>query len=44
MSIKGDKIEIFGMIKEVSEYAGDCDDWVHIKKEVMKQLRSQLRK
>ena len=29
---------------DVSTYADDCDDWVHIKKEVMKLLPSKMRK
>ena len=29
--------------KEVSVYAGDCDDWVEIKKEVMKYLSAPVK-
>ena len=39
-----DKDKIMSIFKEVSSYALDCDDWVHIKKEVMKQLNPSLRK
>ena len=31
-------------IREVSKYVGNCDDWVTIKKEIMKGIPSSLRK
>ena len=31
-------------INEVSTYTGDCDDWVTIKKEIMKGIPSSFRK
>ena len=31
-------------IREVSQYAGNCDDWVTIKKEIMKSCPPNLRK
>ena len=37
-----DRIRI--QINEVSAYTGDCDDWVTIKKEIMKGIPSELRK
>ena len=35
---------ILEQIKFVASYADDCDDWVTIKKEVMRQIPSELRK
>ena len=35
---------IFEQVRFVSSYAGDCDDWVTIKKQVMLNLPSALRK
>ena len=35
---------ITNQIKEVSSYVGNCDDWVTIKKEIMKGIPSDLRK
>lgn len=35
---------VISQIKEVSEYAGACDDWVTIKKEIMNGCPSHLRK
>ena len=35
---------IFGELKFVSSFAGDCDDWVTIKKEIMKNISPKLRK
>ena len=35
---------ILAEIENVSKYAGDCDDWVEIKKEIMKRIPSKLRK
>jgi len=37
-------IRILSQIAEVAGYAGDCDDWVKIKKEIMKGIPSKLRK
>ena len=34
---------IIDKLSEVAEFAGDCDDWVTIKKEVMKLLPSSIR-
>ena len=44
--MKGKKIpdRIIRQINEVSLYVGDCDDWVTIKKEIMKGIPSYLRK
>tara|TARA_B100000214_G_C23935052_1_gene612748 strand:+ start:172 stop:444 length:273 start_codon:yes stop_codon:yes gene_type:complete len=36
--------KIIDQIQQVSIYAGDCDDWVTIKKEIMKSIPSDLRK
>ena len=35
--------KIVDQLKEISRYAGDCDDWMTIKKEVMKSIPSSLR-
>jgi hypothetical protein len=35
---------IIAEIKNISEYTEDCDDWVEIKKEIMKRIPSNLRK
>tara|TARA_B100000214_G_C23852860_1_gene574260 strand:- start:397 stop:663 length:267 start_codon:yes stop_codon:yes gene_type:complete len=35
---------IYDQVDFVMSYAGDCDDWVTIKKEVMKGIPSNLRK
>tara|TARA_Y100000034_G_scaffold135212_1_gene206142 strand:- start:337 stop:603 length:267 start_codon:yes stop_codon:yes gene_type:complete len=35
---------VLRQINEVSLYTGDCDDWVTIKKEIMKGIPSHLRK
>lgn len=35
---------VLKQINEVSLYTGDCDDWVTIKKEIMKGIPSHLRK
>ena len=35
---------ITAQLKEVASYVGDCDDWVTIKKEVMRGIPSALRK
>ncbi len=35
---------VLEQIRIVAEYAGDCDDWVTIKKEIMKGCPSHLRK
>ena len=43
MNYKNDKNKIMSMFKFVSTYAEKCDDWVHVKKEVMKQLPPRLR-
>ena len=44
--MKNSKIprKIQDQLNEISSYAGDCDDWVTIKKEVMKSIPSSLRK
>jgi hypothetical protein len=34
---------IISQIHDVSEYAEDCDDWVTIKKEIMKGIPSSMR-
>jgi hypothetical protein len=39
-----DKERIFEEIRFVSKFTSDCDDWVTIKKEVMKGLPPSLRK
>jgi len=36
--------KIIVQIHEVSSYAGSCDDWVTIKKEILKGIPSCLRK
>jgi len=43
--MKNQKIpeKIVDQLIEVSQYAGDCDDWMIIKKEVMKSIPSSLR-
>ena len=35
---------IFDTIGDVSEYVGDCDDWVTVKKQVMLNLPPRLRR
>ena len=35
---------VIEQIHEVSSYVDDCDDWVTIKKEIMKGIPSDLRK
>jgi len=35
--------KIIEQLREISQYAGDCDDWMTIKKEVMKSIPSDLR-
>lgn len=35
--------KIVNQLREISEYAGSCDDWMTIKKEVMKSIPSNLR-
>tara|TARA_A100001515_G_C4534696_1_gene198105 strand:- start:83 stop:355 length:273 start_codon:yes stop_codon:yes gene_type:complete len=42
--MKDEKDLIFEEIKFVSTFAKDCDDWVTIKKEVMKNISPRLRK
>jgi hypothetical protein len=37
-----DRIRI--QVDEVASYAGECDDWVTIKKEIMKGIPSTMRK
>jgi hypothetical protein len=39
-----DREIIFKEVKFVSTYAEECDDWVTVKKEVMKSLPPKLRK
>ncbi|HAI41779.1 MAG TPA: hypothetical protein DCM40_28525 [Maribacter sp.] len=39
-----DKDRIFEEVRFVSSYTGSCDDWVTVKKEVMKGLPPRLRK
>jgi hypothetical protein len=36
--------KIIDQISLISQYAEDCDDWVTIKKEIMKSIPSQMRK
>jgi len=36
--------KIFEQVRFVSSYVGDCDDWVTVKKQVMLNLPSVLRK
>ena len=38
-----DRKKLLTALKDVSLFAGDCDDWVTIKKEVMKLLPSRIR-
>lgn len=35
--------KIINELREISTYAGSCDDWMTIKKEVMKSIPSNLR-
>ncbi len=42
--MKDEKDLIFEEIKFVSTFAKDCDDWVTIKKEIMRGIPSELRK
>jgi len=35
--------KILDQIHEISSYAGNCDDWMTIKKEIMKSISSDLR-
>ena len=42
--MKSDKDKIMAAFKDVASYGSKIDDWVHIKKEVMKLLPSHLRK
>jgi hypothetical protein len=44
MTTSNDKKRIFEETKFVSTFTKDCDDWVTIKKEIMKGLPSRLRK
>lgn len=44
-SITSDDLEkIFEIVEQVSEYAGDCDDWVTVKKQILLNLAPKLRK
>ena len=36
--------KVTDQLDEISQYAGDCDDWMTIKKEVMKSIPSDFRK
>ena len=35
--------KIAAQVIEISQYAGDCEDWVKIKKEILKSIPSSLR-
>tara|TARA_R100000664_G_scaffold34175_1_gene54657 strand:+ start:1574 stop:1840 length:267 start_codon:yes stop_codon:yes gene_type:complete len=37
-------LRIVEQISLIAKYADDCDDWVTIKKEIMKSIPSQMRK
>jgi len=39
-----DRKQIFESVDFVSSYVGDCNDWVTIKKQIMRGIPSRLRK
>lgn len=43
MSLTDNSTIILKKLREVSDFVGDCDDWVTIKKELIKLLPSSVR-
>lgn len=35
---------VLEVLEEVSSYAGECDDWVTVKREIMQRLNPRLRR